>query len=246
MSESRLTILGLEDYMNNLRPTSRSLFEQLQLPAGIDKQLLVDNILIKSASYEMLYPDPDFMMGAVGVWGRKWYRTFEKWIAALNFQYDPLYNYDRTEEWTITDDGKRDLTNKSNEKLTNNLTDLDTRNLTETVTPQGNVTTTNKVSAFNASTFQNDSESVVDDDKVITTTDTGTDTINHTGTAVTDTTGTVGETNTNTNIRKGRAYGNIGVTTSQQMLESELDIAEWNLYEHITDLFLNEFVIPVF
>ena len=40
--------------------------------------------------------------------------------------------------------------------------------------------------------------------------------------------------------------GNIGVTTSQQMLQQELDIAQWNIYEHITDLFLNEFVIPIY
>jgi len=46
--------------------------------------------------------------------------------------------------------------------------------------------------------------------------------------------------------RTGRAHGNIGVTTSQQMLQSELDIVAWNIYEHITDLFLQEFVIPVY
>lgn len=57
--------------------------------------------------------------------------------------------------------------------------------------------------------------------------------------------------NTDSNYRSnlkhtGRLHGNIGVTTSQQMLESELQIAEWNLYDHITDLFLSEFVLPVY
>ena len=47
-------------------------------------------------------------------------------------------------------------------------------------------------------------------------------------------------------VRDGRIHGNIGVTTSQQMLQAELDIAQWNLYEHITDLFLSEFVIPIY
>ena len=41
-------------------------------------------------------------------------------------------------------------------------------------------------------------------------------------------------------------YGNIGVTTSQQMLKDELDIDTWNIYEHITDLFLNEFAIYIY
>ena len=44
----------------------------------------------------------------------------------------------------------------------------------------------------------------------------------------------------------GRVHGNIGVTTSQQMLNQELDLGYWNIYERITDLFLREFVIPVY
>ena len=47
-------------------------------------------------------------------------------------------------------------------------------------------------------------------------------------------------------IHDGRIHGNVGVTTSQQMLQAELDISAWNIYEHITDLFLNEFVIPIY
>lgn len=41
-------------------------------------------------------------------------------------------------------------------------------------------------------------------------------------------------------------YGNIGVTTSQQMLQSELDIARFNLYEQIADLFVEEFCIMIY
>lgn len=44
----------------------------------------------------------------------------------------------------------------------------------------------------------------------------------------------------------GHLHGNIGVTTSQQMLESELDIGYWNIYSRITELFLHDFVIPVY
>ena len=46
---------------------------------------------------------------------------------------------------------------------------------------------------------------------------------------------------------EGRVHGNIGVTTSQQMMESEMNLRlKWNLYNQITDLFLTEFVIPVY
>lgn len=43
-----------------------------------------------------------------------------------------------------------------------------------------------------------------------------------------------------------RAYGNIGVTTSQQMLESEWDVAKLNIYIAIADLFKDEFCIQVY
>lgn len=45
---------------------------------------------------------------------------------------------------------------------------------------------------------------------------------------------------------EGRVHGNIGVTTSQQMLTAELDLGYWNIYNKITDLFLTEFVIPIY
>ena len=48
------------------------------------------------------------------------------------------------------------------------------------------------------------------------------------------------------NHHKAHLYGNIGVTTSQQMLRDELDIAVWNLYEHISDLFIEEFCILIY
>lgn len=54
------------------------------------------------------------------------------------------------------------------------------------------------------------------------------------------------QTNDLTLEREARTHGNIGVTTSQQMLQSELDIAAWNLYEHIADIFLKDFVLPVY
>lgn len=47
-------------------------------------------------------------------------------------------------------------------------------------------------------------------------------------------------------IHSGRIHGNIGVTTSQQMLQQELDLGYWNIYEKITELFLQEFTIPVY
>lgn len=179
MSSAKLTLIGLYNY----DPT---LFDALSLPAGIDRYTLINNILLRSGDFEVMYGDANFIKNMVGVWSKKWQRTFQKWYDALQLTYDPISNYDRHETWDTT--GESEVSG----------------------------TSTNKVSAYNNNTL-------VDDNS--------------------NTSGSTAESATN---RTGRAWGNIGITTSQQMLQSELDLASWNLYEHITDVFLHEFVIAVY
>lgn len=50
----------------------------------------------------------------------------------------------------------------------------------------------------------------------------------------------------NEGVHTGRIHGNVGVTTSQQMLEAELDLGYWNIYSRITDMFLKEFCIMIY
>ena len=50
----------------------------------------------------------------------------------------------------------------------------------------------------------------------------------------------------NEGVHTGRIHGNIGVTTSQQMLEAELELGYWNIYSRITDMFLKEFCIMIY
>lgn len=66
------------------------------------------------------------------------------------------------------------------------------------------------------------------------------------GTNDTDTTDSNSTTTATDAEHNGRIHGNIGVLTSQAMLESELNLGYWNVYEKITELFLQEFTIPVY
>lgn len=204
MSSAKLTLIGLYSY----EPT---LFDYLILPEGIDKDTLVDNILMRSGDFEALYPDPDFMKFAIGAWCRKWTPTLQRWIDALSIEYSPLENYDRYEHWT----DEKDAT-------TTGHASGNTSGKTHSVN-------TGKVSAYDAGdTFTNKDQGIIDG------TDTGTSSSNSSVTLDDD------------NEHDGRIHGNIGVTTSQQMLISELDLGYWNIYEKITDLFLTEFVLPVY
>ena len=310
MSQAKITLIGLENYLN----PERSVFDGMVLPDGIDKDTLIGSIVMRCQEFELLYSDPDFMISLVNVWSRKHYRTFDKWVKALEIEYDPLFNYDRTEEYTDTHTGKYDksidgtlsgsnsrsedftrtdnltqsddhtrtdnLTQSDDHTRTDNLTQSEDHTRTDNLASTNDVTTTHTVSAYNSSAYEPKDQEVVDQDtsntgtqrNAGTTTNTGTQreagttsntgtqreagTTSNTGTqrnagSATDTFGNTNNTDENgndswTNIHKARLFGNIGVTTSQQMLQSELDIARWNLYEHIADLFCTEFCIMVY
>ena len=191
MSSAKITLIGLANYFT---AKGDDLFKYLTVPAGIDRDTLIDAILLKGAEFEVLYSNGDFMQESIGVWSRIWERTFTKWFNALQVDYNPLENYDRIEESEDINSG--------------------------TIKNTGTQTGESKVSAYNDDTMRDDSLNTRTDDLT--------------------------QTNALTLKRNARTHGNIGVTTSQQMLQSELDVASWNLYEHISDLFLKDYVIPIY
>ena len=232
MATAKLTLIGMNKF---LQMQNEDLFVNLTVPEGINKDTLTNNILLRGSDFEVMYSDPNFLQEAIGMWSAKWQRTFEKWVNALSIEYSPLENYDRKEDWSDTlNKGIKTLARRDS----GNTRTFDN---TDTTTPGTTVTEETKVSAFDSSTYQPSQE-------VITTPTSNGDVLAHAGT-IKDEYGegsSGSETENSKTVRDGRIHGNIGVTTSQQMLQAELDIATWNLYEHITDIFLEEFVIPIY
>ena len=196
MSAATLTLIGLYNEDNTI-------FDLFTVPTEINKETLINNILLRSGEFEVLYPDPEFMKLSIGNFASAWQPTFERWVNALALEYNPLENYDRKEDWTDTRNGHNSGTTSG---TTSN-------------------TLTNKVSAYDAG-----------DDLTTRGQD-----VNYGA----DSSSSSGESHEGAK-HDGRIHGNISVTTSQQMLLSELDLGYWNVYEKITDLFLTHFVIPVY
>lgn len=242
MSQAKITLIGIENYLN----PEKSVFDDMQLPDNIDKETLIGAIMMRCQEFELLYSDPVFLTTAVKLWSMKHYRTFEKWVEALNIQYDPLHNYDRTEEYTDTHAGDFNRTGTSSDSGSSNSNRSDNNTMTNNLTDTNDVTTTHSEKAYNDASYVGTTQDVIDQDET------------HTGTVSNSGSGNdsssysnIGQTGENgkdnyTNVHKARLFGNIGVTTSQQMLQSELDIDRWNLYEHIADLFCEEFCIMVY
>lgn len=246
---AKLTLTGMWQYFKSLEE-NKDLFDNLTLPDGIDKDTLMENILLQGGEFETMYGDPWFMRDAIGTWSRKWQRTFEKWIAALAVEYNPLENYDRLEAWTDTmgRGSKTHSRRDSGNTRTFDNTDTETLDTTNARTLDTNNTTENTVSAFDSSTYQPADKSTTDNTGTDTVANTGTDTFVHSGT-ITDEYGegaSADETENKKDEHDGRVHGNIGTMTSQKMLADELDVQRFNLIEQITDLFVQEFCILVY
>lgn len=199
MATMTMTLIGLYNYDNGL-------FDNLTLPTGIDKDLFINNVLLKSGEFELLYPDLNFMKSMISVWGTKWNPTFNKWLQGVQAKWNPIENYDRYE---ISTDSHTN-TNKS--------VGADTLN--------SDGSNEGLVSAYDSSTYQPSNKAI---SNVRNTTNTS-NTINDNGT-----------NNFNSHI-----HGNIGVTQASDMLKNWYDISEWNLYDHMSDVFIREFCIPVY
>lgn len=164
-------------------------------------------------------------------WSREW--------ATRSAEYDPIENYRMTEE--MTDDETVTEYGRSHTR-TDNLSHTETRtdNLMRTIDNQ-EVTTPNLTSTSQQATRGFNSNSDVNTDKE-TATNTGTNRVDTDGTE--HNTGTQGTTGSNTGTQTDadtgsdtstRNYtltrsGNIGVTTSQQMLQSERELWMWSYF----------------
>ena len=264
MSLAKITLYGMTRWMQE---SEDDLFANMDLPDGWDKDILVDTILLHGAEFEVLYANPDFMKNAIGAWSNKWYFTLERWLKALSIDYDPLENYDRREEWSEagsrnktesgTDSGTRqNAESRSNNSTTSTNTNSSTANSLYSKSEHDS-TNEHQVSAFDASTYQPESKDILTGDDTVTNESTAastsgnsqsTDAVNeNVARSETDSRSrTDTESEQNASAHSGRIHGNIGTLTSQAMLQSELEIATFNMYEEAANLFLTELCIYVF
>ena len=220
MSAATMTLIGLYNWDNTI-------FDKLNVPEALNKDTLVNNILLRSGEFEVMFADPDFLKDAIGMFSDTWQPTFERWVNALAIEYNPLENYDRKEDWS-------DTRNSHGSGTTSGSTSGSSSSSTSGTTSS---TTTNKVSAYDAG------DALTTRDQAQTY---GADGSSSSGTSSETSSGTTSNSSSEGAKHDGRIHGNIGVTTSQQMLIAELDLGYWNVYEKITDLFLTNFVIPVY
>lgn len=251
MSRPNLSVLGLYEYDN-------SLFDEMKIPQGLNKETVVANILLECAGFETIYPALPFLKIAIGKWSDKELPVWEKLYQTTQYEYDPIYNKDATYEYTDLETrnlkGTASSSTTSSNTETHNLNNQKTNDLTDELTNNlsGSKTDINQVSAYDAASFQNRDklQSDTTDTGTATTTHTGTENIRDTGTLSNSGSGQGSANTTDTGTVKHditrREYGNIGVTTTQKMIQEEREIDLFNIYDVIVDSFKKRFCLLVY
>lgn len=162
----------------------------------------------------------------IGTWSARRLPIWQKLDATLHLEYNPIENYDRMED--IKEVRTTARTTSGTTSGTNGETNSEER--TE------NETSLHDVSAENASDYQPDSKDTV----------TGGVTSSYRRDIDTssETSGT--EDTRDTFTHNNRTHGNIGVTTSQQMIQSERDLVRYSLIEEIAEDYRDAFCLDVY
>ena len=302
------TLSGMDHYFDLAKAEGNvdsTLFEDIQLYNGgtyyitdtktqaippIDHDLIVDEIVER---YGELFPyrqEPTRFKRMSDNFFKKNEKNFEKMWIALQLDFNPLFNYDRYEEWTddkdyssTTDDEGNVTTEKmgsETEKLDNSTgnykekyKDPETTVKHQNLSENSNGVKYTGVSADNAgsssvTTASNYSPSTMEYETTIPTQDSvEIDTAGETSFEgksykvtsygrdvdsadrrkdVTDTTNSSSTTGGEGNVHKGHLYGNIGVTTSTQMIKEVLELYDFDFYAYVADKYAKDLLIKIY
>lgn len=250
-------MLTLGQLINLGKSNNLDIFEGLTLPENspIDRDILINSIIMKCGLNIPLYADPYIYKSAIAVWSAKNQYTFVHIGKIYAAEYSPIENKNYyTDHSTSRSRDMTDNTTGSNSKAENTAT-----NNNSTVTEQkisthsGTDTTTDtaETSAYNETTYQ-------DKDKDTTTLEHG-EQIADSGNGSTTTTGQIAKSITGsltndktidedeTITETSHEHGNIGITTNNAMQIEEYNmLSDFRPYDFIAGLFENELTICLY
>lgn len=247
MSKGKISILGL--YYSD-----PDLFVNLHLPEALNSDVVIDNLLMETAELECIYPDADFMKLAIGSWSLKELEVWQKLYETTVFDYNPIWNKDGTvtETESISREGQTNnvRTTEGSRNGTTSSSEAEETQNSDVKTNESGSTETLTVAGFDESTFQNREKTVTDSS--------GTDSDVASGSRETSGSGTTSDSYNDTGVDSGshnddetREYsrteqGNIGVTSTQQLIREEREVDLFNIYDEIIQSFKRRFCVLVY
>lgn len=273
---------SLKDGISDVWRYDSTIFDNMLLPDTIDRDLTIDAIMEKYGTKPLFRTDPAWLKYFIASWSRKNSYTWSKLQQTTLEEYNPIFNYDRTEETTDTRTGAENMTgsNSERENNTNSGSAATTGNDSKETKNRGGISTDSSGSSTESTTYGKTVENTISADNALgyqpdnKQANAGTDSVknsndqnveeSHNDTtnesaAHKETSETSGKTDRSLTgsseqnretkesyMHTMHVYGNIGVTTTQQMLESERELVKFNIYDFIADSFANEFCLMIY
>ena len=79
---------------------NHEIFDNFNVPEGMDKDIAVTQILTECSDFALIYPNYDFMKMLIGVWSSKEALIWNNMYKSETLEYNPIENYDRHESLT--------------------------------------------------------------------------------------------------------------------------------------------------
>ena len=228
-----LSIAGLYNYDDTI-------FDGFRVPESIvqNRQDIIDEICLEAAELTLLYTDPNVMKFAITKWTNLNFKIWEEMQATREYVYNPIWNKDGT------------------------FTELETRNLqgSHQETSAGLNTTTKEAETDTVIESSNEAENIKSvqgfnstdwaaaEKEEGTGSSEGNENVAHrdvTENSFQD--GKQGTTSDTGTIKHERLeQGNIGVTTTQQMIKEQREVVQFSTERFIIDSFIDRFCLLVF
>lgn len=221
-----LTLQGLYNYDSRL-------FDLMKVPKQLNVNTVIRTLCDRTRELELLYPELQYMKQRIGIWSDRNIWSWQKMCDVLDEEYNPIENYDRIEEWSDQNQSTETSHDQSDES--NGFENVRTDNLKEKNTG----TNRRQNVAFNSGLT--DAEKNIVDGSI-----NNTGTQKHLESGHRNTINDGDKSGNSSSNHLGRVHGNIGVTTTQQMIQSELELAKFNIYETIADSFVQEFCLMIY
>lgn len=192
-----------------------------------------ESFLLRYGEMTPIYQKPELLKLAITNVAKSLKWSIDKLYAVTQLEYNPIENYDRYEDSTDKIDDETDNTQQYGTQV------VAAKNKTGDITTTPDTTTERKVSAFNESTYQPSEQE----------TNKGSVTETHaedSGSTTTTKQPDIQHAEYNrTAKRDSHIHGNIGVTTSQQMLMAELEVAQQNYIDTVCEMYANRLMIKI-
>lgn len=200
-------------------------------PDDSTRARFLDYFMLEYGGFTPIYTEPEYLLAHIQAVSASLKYTIDKLYATLSLEYNPIENYDRHENWTDT--RTPDLTTEYNGGDTLTMAGGETE-----AREQHSIE--RQVSADNTGAYFPSEKTIEDPDTTTTTFNGRTDTRVYNDR-------TDKQTGTDENKHEGRVHGNIGVTTSQQMIQSERDdVAYYNFIDDVARMYGEKLCILIY